>query len=521
MPLREDVGGRPRQGQGPEEVHRLAASQGQPSGNQQTPTPIPIWGRLLGHRRFRLQAAGVVALGLIVFLTFAFFPTRKVRIAVDGDVTTVNSRAASDVAVVEEAGIELQPGDKVEAREDVLAVRRATEAILEVDGETFAVRTQSETIEELLFEAEISLEPQDSVLQNQLFVAADAPLTAPPALASLLQGGAVEDSRPPGEPVVLEVRRAVPFTVVESQQRLQVRSSRETVATALRDVGVRLGPGDVVQPPLDTELTAGLEVHVEHAVPVVVTLPGGKLILYSLAPTVGEALADGGVELPPTYRLEPPPETPMAAGMVIHVVGVSEEQELEQERIESRTVYQPDPALAWGESRVSRGQDGVHYRQYRVVYENGQVISRELIAEWYDPEPVDTVIYYSPATAPPTPLPTAMPVQLAPGDVPDGLDVLRVMRVYATWYNPASCGRPPSDPSYGITATGVPVDRGVVAVDPSVIPLGTRMYIPGYGYGVAADTGGGIRGNMIDLGYPDGVVPDWTTRWVDIYILRP
>jgi 3D (Asp-Asp-Asp) domain-containing protein len=39
--------------------------------------------------------------------------------------------------------------------------------------------------------------------------------------------------------------------------------------------------------------------------------------------------------------------------------------------------------------------------------------------------------------------------------------------------------------------------------------------------GVAADTGGGIRGNMIDLGYPDGVVSNWTTRWVDIYILGP
>jgi 3D (Asp-Asp-Asp) domain-containing protein len=63
------------------------------------------------------------------------------------------------------------------------------------------------------------------------------------------------------------------------------------------------------------------------------------------------------------------------------------------------------------------------------------------------------------------------------------------------------------------------VTRGIVAVDPAVIPLGTRLYVPGYGFAVAADTGGGIIGNMIDLGFPDGVPSDWHTSWVDVYIL--
>jgi 3D (Asp-Asp-Asp) domain-containing protein/peptidoglycan hydrolase CwlO-like protein len=54
----------------------------------------------------------------------------------------------------------------------------------------------------------------------------------------------------------------------------------------------------------------------------------------------------------------------------------------------------------------------------------------------------------------------------------------------------------------GHTATGAPVGWGVVAVDPSVIPLGTRMTIPGYGEGIAADTGGAIQGNTIDLWFP-------------------
>jgi 3D (Asp-Asp-Asp) domain-containing protein/peptidoglycan hydrolase CwlO-like protein len=54
----------------------------------------------------------------------------------------------------------------------------------------------------------------------------------------------------------------------------------------------------------------------------------------------------------------------------------------------------------------------------------------------------------------------------------------------------------------GTTATGIPVGWGVVAVDPTVIPLGTRMFVPGYGEGVAADTGSAVKGAMIDLWFP-------------------
>jgi 3D (Asp-Asp-Asp) domain-containing protein len=69
----------------------------------------------------------------------------------------------------------------------------------------------------------------------------------------------------------------------------------------------------------------------------------------------------------------------------------------------------------------------------------------------------------------------------------------------------------------GSTATGIPVGWGVVAVDPSVIPLGTRMSIPGYGEGVAADVGSGVSGAMIDLWFPtDGQARAWGRRAVTI-----
>jgi 3D (Asp-Asp-Asp) domain-containing protein len=71
----------------------------------------------------------------------------------------------------------------------------------------------------------------------------------------------------------------------------------------------------------------------------------------------------------------------------------------------------------------------------------------------------------------------------------------------------------------GRTATGIPVGWGVVAVDPSVIRLGTRMTIPGYGEGVAADTGSAVRGATIDLWFPTlGQALAWGRRTVTITI---
>jgi 3D (Asp-Asp-Asp) domain-containing protein len=70
----------------------------------------------------------------------------------------------------------------------------------------------------------------------------------------------------------------------------------------------------------------------------------------------------------------------------------------------------------------------------------------------------------------------------------------------------------------GRTATGMPVGPGVVAVDPSVIPLGTRMNVPGYGNGVAADVGGGIKGDTIDLWMTPSQCAAWGRRTVTITI---
>lgn len=92
------------------------------------------------------------------------------------------------------------------------------------------------------------------------------------------------------------------------------------------------------------------------------------------------------------------------------------------------------------------------------------------------------------------------------------------LRMLATGYCPCSscCGS-----NKGITATGLPAGKGVVAVDPKVIPLGTKLYISEYGEAIAGDTGGNIIGNRIDLGFDShSETIAWGKRWVVVDILE-
>ena len=102
------------------------------------------------------------------------------------------------------------------------------------------------------------------------------------------------------------------------------------------------------------------------------------------------------------------------------------------------------------------------------------------------------------------------------------------LRVRATAYtaDAASTGKGPDDPYLGITATGARAKRNpngysTIAVDPRIIPLGTKVWVDGYGYAIAEDVGGAIKGNKIDLYFDSSSeMWDWGARNVDIYILR-
>lgn len=106
----------------------------------------------------------------------------------------------------------------------------------------------------------------------------------------------------------------------------------------------------------------------------------------------------------------------------------------------------------------------------------------------------------------------------------EGYDKVKVL---ATGYTAGveSTGKNPSHPEYGITYSGVYVRRDIystIAADLNVFPLGTILYIPGYGYGVVADKGSAIKGNKIDLYFDtvDEVYGEWGKKYVDVYIIQ-
>ncbi|WP_374987807.1 3D domain-containing protein [Paenibacillus sp. R14(2021)] len=104
---------------------------------------------------------------------------------------------------------------------------------------------------------------------------------------------------------------------------------------------------------------------------------------------------------------------------------------------------------------------------------------------------------------------------------------LHHMQVVATGYTAGveSTGKRPGHPLYGITYSGVKVRRGLVstiAADPKVFPIGTVLYVPGYGYGIVADTGSAIKGKKIDLYFETRkqVFKQWGKRKVTVNVLK-
>lgn len=174
-------------------------------------------------------------------------------------------------------------------------------------------------------------------------------------------------------------------------------------------------------------------------------------------------------------------------------VTADEEVTVTEEEIPFETAYVGSDTLYVGEEVTT--QEGV--MGVKKITTTNKVVDDKVvdvvISEEIVKEPVNEIVKIGTKEKP------AVEEAPAVGQTPEGLNYSRALTIDATAYCPCSqcCGKW----SNGITATGVKAGYGVAAVDPRVIPLGTKLYVEGYGYCVAADTGGAIKGNRIDLCY--------------------
>lgn len=444
----------------------------------------------LSSPRARLRLALVVSLVIAGLLSFAVFPARRLAVTADGSSVSVVSREKDAGQLLGIAGIQPQVGDILVQQGRNLTVDRAIPVLVKVDDKSLGWRTRARSVQDLLSEMGIAVSPYDGIRYNGIEVG-------------------LKEALIPQENISISIQRAVPLTIIEDGRLVTLQSPRETLAMTLQDAGITLGPADEVSPAPTSPVVAGMQVEVKHAKAIQLRTGAGVHVLYTQKTTLREALAEVGLLLGEDDRVEPSLEAAVANNMAARLVRVTGQRFYEREPVVRKTVFKPDEALTGMDTRRVQGKDGVQVREYRIVIEDGVETEKSFVRQFFEPEVIDNVIYYAPAAA------------AQAGLDPRTLSVASTKRVWATWYNAASSGKAPTHPAYGITYTGTPVVHGTVAVDPTVIPLGTRLYIPGYGFGIAADTGGGIIGDMIDLGFPDGVQVDWHTGSVEIYILAP
>jgi len=454
----------------------------------------------------RLQATTAVALlgvtftcGLVllgVALIYLFTLTRTVPLTVvdGGEPRTVHTRAETVGDLLDDLNLTLYEGDQLSAPQDALIaegmevrVARARTITLTDDGDTQTYRTTLTNPEDILQALGVRVGGDDRVTVD----------------GTQTQAAALVDWPVPANHI--EIRRAVDITVVDDGTTREIRTNSETLGDALYEAGVEVFVADEVSLPLSAPVEVGMRVEIARGVPATVVADGTTVETRTRAETVGGLLADSGVALMGLDYAIPNESVAVQPGMTVRVMRVTEEIVGTTEVVPFGEVSQADDSLELDEVRlVQAGQAGLRRTEVRVRYENGVEVSREPAGSYLVQQPQDRVVAYG----------TGVVVRSI--DTPDGpREYWRTLNLLTTSYHPAALG------GDNITATGRVLTKGIVGVDPTVIPYGTELYIPGYGIGVAADTGGPRSTRLwIDLGYDDENWVPWS-QYTTVYVLTP
>lgn len=285
-----------------------------------------------------------------------------------------------------------------------------------------------------------------------------------------------------------------------------------TVKDVLDKKGITIDPKDKVQPALEDKVSDGDTISVKRAISVDLTVGDKQIKIHTAENTIEEMLVaekdqlkNQGIEYNEGVdEVEPSLQTEITKDLAINLVKVEVKNELATEAISYDVVIETDSSLDSGLEEIK--QDGIHGEKevtYQVIYKNGTEFSRTLKSSKVIAEPINKILVQG----------TRKTFASRSGEL---LDYKSVLYVESTAYSGG-----------GVTATGtVPVrdPNGIstVAVDPRVIPLGSLLYVEGYGRAIAADTGGAIKGNIIDVyvNSNEEAISSWGRKYnVPVYIL--
>lgn len=325
-----------------------------------------------------------------------------------------------------------------------------TAVALVADGQEATVKTSAETVDEFLSDVGVDVTSEDYV---------SVPLHTE-----------IE------EDMTIEVVSSKDITVIIDGVETEIATTELTVGEALESAGIEVSEKDIIEPSLDTVVEQGMEIEIIKAFPVTVNDGGTTTEIVTTPCTVEEFLTANGIVLNEFDVVTPALDQQLTPGVPVEITRINKYQVQEEAVIPYETTTVEDANEVEGFHNVDvQGQEGLALNTYNVVEVNGEVQEKTLASSTTTKEPVTQVERIG------TKKPTEFYVEATAYTIPDGQDV-------------------------AYTATGMPLTRDpglkVIAVDPDVIPLGTKVYVEGYGMAIAADTGGAIQGNKIDVFLP-------------------
>lgn len=319
--------------------------------------------------------------------------------------------------------------------------------------------------------------------------------------------------------------------MVEGEEHV-VLSTAASVEELLRSQGVMLNADTFVSEPLDAVLSTDMKISVIQPKKATVVIGNQELEVFGFSKNVSDILKRAGLELDQDDYTEPPMGAELKDGEVLKVFRVGKFERAEEEEIPFGSEERINKELNKGRQKeIQAGVNGKKKTVYEITFVNGQMTERKTLSEEVIRQPIDRIVEKG-----------SKPIVVASrgsdthrrikdvegtgevgkdGVLSDGTPYQKVIMMSSTAYD----NSPAQNGGYTKTALGTPLRKGVIAVDPKVIPLGTRVYVenldgyPDYGYAVAEDVGSAIKGNRIDVCMGSGPTKPYGRRNVRVYIL--
>ncbi|MFF5997069.1 ubiquitin-like domain-containing protein [Lysinibacillus sp. KU-BSD001] len=359
-----------------------------------------------------------------------------------------------------------------------------TSIVVNANGEQIELATHAQTVAELLASQDITVAEYDKVS---------------PSLDTKIVSGMT---------ITWEQAEEI-FISVDGNQS-NIWTTEKVVKNILEEANIEVAEHDEVSLGLDTEVGADNKIDIQKAFQLTLVDGLEERQVWSTSTTVANFLKQQGITLDEFDRVEKNMEDVITPNDKIAVVRVEKVTDVVEESIDFAVEKKNDSSILKGKEQVvTAGRKGTVERTYEVVKENGKIVTKALTSEKVIKEPTTKVVAVG------TKVVTAS-VSRDNSSAPAGG---KEFYVTATAYT-AGCNG-----CTGITATGLNIKANpnmkVIAVDPNVIPLGSKVWVEGYGYAVAADTGGAIKGNKIDiLVSSKSAAKSWGRKKVRIKVLN-